>query len=70
MTKPLYIFSVDREIEKPVSTVSVDADGQETTTTKKVKSTETVSFCIRKPVRAELNESNFFYNRMVSFGWK
>ena len=59
--KPLYSFTVNKEVEKEVKKKSKDDDGKEITITSKEVQNEPITFSIRKPNRKLYEEAELFY---------
>ena len=65
--KELYSFSVDREIEKEVSTTKKDKKtGEEIKVTKKVKEVEPLAIKLKKPSRRELEDAELEFSVEMS----
>jgi hypothetical protein len=65
--KELYSFSVDREVEKEVSSSKVDKKtGEKITVTKKVKEVEPLQVRLKKPSRRELEEAELEFSVEMS----
>jgi len=65
--KELYTFTVDKEIEKEVSTTKVDKKSkEEITVTKKVKEKVPVSIKIKRPSRRDLEEAELEFSVEMS----
>lgn len=65
--KELYCFSVDREVEKEVSSTKKDKKtGEEITVTKKVKEKEPLAVKIKKPSRRELEDAELEFSVEMS----
>lgn len=65
--KELYSFSVDREVEKEVSSTKVDKKtGEKITVTKKVKSVEPLEIKLKRPTRRELEEAELEFSVEMS----
>jgi hypothetical protein len=65
--KELYSFSVDREVEKEVSSTKKDKKtGEEITVTKKVKEKEPLAVKIKKPSRRELEDAELEFSVEMS----
>lgn len=65
--KELYAFSVDREVDKEVSTTKKDKKtGEEITVTKKVKEKEPLAVKIKKPSRRELEDAELEFSVEMS----
>jgi hypothetical protein len=65
--KELYSFSVDREVEKEVSSTKKDKKtGEEITVTKKVKEKEPLVVKLKKPSRRELEEAELEFSVEMS----
>ena len=68
--KPLYSFTVNKEVEKEVKKKSKDDDGKEITITSKEVQNEPITFSIRKPNRKLYEEAELFYAVKLSEGIK
>lgn len=65
--KELYSFSVDREVEKEVSTTKKDKKtGEEIKVTKKVKEVEPLAIKLKKPSRRELEDAELEFSVEMS----
>jgi hypothetical protein len=65
--KELYSFSIDREVEKEVSSSKVDKKTGETiTVTKKVKEKEPIAIKLKKPSRRELEDAELEFSVEMS----
>ena len=65
--KELYSFSVDREVEKEVSSTRKDKKtGEEITVTKKVKEIEPLAVKLKKPSRRELEDAELEFSVEMS----
>lgn len=65
--KELYSFSVDREVEKEVSSTKKDKKtGEEITVTKKVKEKEPLAVKLKKPSRRELEDAELEFSVEMS----
>jgi hypothetical protein len=65
--KELYSFSVDREVEKEVSSTKKDKKtGEEITVTKKVKEIEPLAIKLKKPSRRELEDAELEFSVEMS----
>lgn len=65
--KELYSFSVDREVEKEVSSSKTDKKtGEQITVTKKVKEKEPLAVKIKKPSRRELEDAELEFSVEMS----
>jgi hypothetical protein len=65
--KELYSFSVDREVEKEVSSTRKDKKtGEEITVTKKVKEIEPLAIKLKKPSRRELEDAELEFSVEMS----
>ena len=65
--KELYSFSVDREVEKEVSSTKTDKKtGEQITVTKKVKEKEPLAVKLKKPSRRELEDAELEFSVEMS----
>jgi hypothetical protein len=65
--KELYSFSVDREVEKEVSSTKTDKKtGEQITVTKKVKEKEPLTVKLKKPSRRELEDAELEFSVEMS----
>jgi hypothetical protein len=64
--KELYSFTVDKEVEKEVSTTKKNKQGEEVTVTKKVKEKVPLTIKIKRPSRRELEDAELEFSVEMS----